>query len=594
MRVPDVIQLKQSLVEELLIDPVLAAWVIMGAELDIFQQARLRFYWWTPVTVDSSGVSTAKTLEHFIYVNLRCILMYDHVSGSYFPNFQTAKDEFWPYFDRFIETAPLFRAQFKVDHNKLGEHKYPGAWVMDYKNKSKFIMPAPSFMTDSQTQASRRFNTLVVDDWLRAEDMGEGISKQLVDRVTRACFNKNHPIWCNHQKFLGHAETPSHKGYMRYRGYRRAILDGSQRHSLITFSFRDWTPKFAQKYREDNVIKDAKRTLTASQFERQYDGIWSRDGANYYPESVLYRNCRQHVVPCFGRLFDNEINTLGFDVAQSTSIRADWTSAVVHRMVEIDKDLEIEIERKNRTMPEKPATGRWLQVPPVTFTLEGRKFNRSFSFAHRLKNADVNVVAGLIHLLHRVFGFGRIVLDPRGGGLFLYEQLKKAEQIIDGVPTQVVPLCTRFEPIQADKQPIVCFFQRGGELDEIVTPQFLVAEEGFIEWWHKKFRQSWEAQEHEWPMPIEDRSPREVQQWRREQLWAQRLLDAAAKELSNVRQLVDKDGVTPLTSKRGFKMFEAKGKKDLAYASLMAFSGGELLAQKGVTADEGETAAMFV
>jgi hypothetical protein len=571
------------LLEEMLIDPVLAAYVIMGAELDVFQQARLRFYWWTPVTVDSSGVSSGKTLVQFVYVNLRCMLIADHIAGVYFPNFQTAKDEFWPYFARFVETAPLFREQFKMDHNKIGEHKYPGAYVMDYKNKSKFIMPAPSFMVDSETQASRRFNTLVVDDWLRAEDMGEGISRQLVDRVTRACFNKNHPIWCNHQKFLGHAERPSHKGYVnRVRGYKRAITDGSQRHSIISFNFRDWSPKFAIKFREDNVIKDAQRTLSSDQFERQYLGLWSRDGTTYYPETVLHRSCRREVIPMFGRLYENEVDTLGFDVAQGTSLKADWTSAVVHRIVEVNKDLERECVLKK------------IPVPPVTYVKEGRKFNRSFPFAHRLKNADVNLIAGFIHLLHRVFAFGKIVLDPRGGGLFVYEQLKKPNQLIDGAPTQVVPLCTRFEPVQADKQPIVCLFQRGGELDQIVIPQFLTAEEGFVEAMHRRYRESWEASEHHWPLPIEDRSPTEVKQWSQEQVWAQRVLDMGIKELANVKQLTDKDGVSPLTSKRGFRMFEAKGKKDVAYASMMAFVGAELWINQAATGEEDEEESVFV
>lgn len=574
-------QFKQSHLEAFLLDPVLAAYSIMSAELDVFQQARLRFYWWTPVTVDSSGVSTGKTIDHFIFSNLRCILLSDHVAGSYFPNFQTAKDEFWPYFDRFIETAPVFRAQFKIDHNKIGEHKYPGAWMMDYKNRSRFIMPAPSFMTDAQTQASRRFNTLVVDDWLRAEDMGEGISKQLVDRTTRATFNKNHPIWSNHQKFLGHAEGPNHKGYVRYRGYRRAILDGSQRHSTISFSYRDWTEKFAKKYREDNVIADSKRVLTQSGFERQYEGIWTRDGANYYPETVMYRSCRAHLSPYFGRLYSNEINSLGFDIAQSTSIKADWTSAVVHRIVEINAELE------------KECLSKRIPVPPVTFTLDGRKYNRSFPFAHRLKNADVEAISGLIYLFHRVFAFSRVTLDPRGGGLFLYEQLKKQEQMIEGTRQTVTPMCTVFEPLQIDKQPIVSFFQRGGELDKPVASQFLIAEEGFIEWWHKQFRQSWEASEHEWPMPIQDRSPKEVKQWTKEQLWAGRLLDAGFTEISSVRTLTDSDGVTPLTSKRGFRMFEAKGKKDIAYASLYAFAGGEFILRQGMNMENDETAAMF-
>lgn len=574
------LQLKQNWFEQLLIDPVLAAYVIMGAELDVFQQARLRYYWWVPVIVDSSGVSTGKTIEQFIYVNLRCILIPDHVAGIYFPNFQTAKDEFWPYFQKFLEISEVFRQQFTYHHGKVGEHKYPGAYVMDYKNKSKFIMPAPSFMVDSETQASRRFNTLVVDDWLRAEDMGEGISRQLVDRVTRACFNKNHPIWCNHQKFLGHAERPSHKGYVgRVKGYKRAIQDGSQRHALISFNFKDWTPKFAVKYREDNVIADAKRTLPGDQFERQYLGVWRRDGTNYYPETVLYRNCRREVIPAFGRVYENEYNMLGFDVAQSTGHKADYTTAVVYRMVEINKDLERECADK-----------KW-PLPAVTYVHEGRKLNCAFTFAHRLQNQDVQAIAGLVHRLHIAFGFARIVLDPRGGGLFVYGQLLKENQLIDGIMQRVVPLCTRSEPVQADKQPIVSFFQRGGDLDMTVLPQFLRAEEGFIEAQHQRFREAWEATEFHWPSMMEDRNPNEVKQWRREQVWAQRILDAGLRELSSVRQLMKDDA--PMTSKMGFRMFEARGKKDVAYAALQAYSGGRLWLKETEMMGEGEEGSGF-
>lgn len=574
-------QIKQSWIEQLLIDPVLAAHVIMGAELDVFQQARLRYYWWVPVVVDSSGVSTGKTIVQFIYVNLRCILIADHIAGIYFPNFQTAKDEFWPYFDKFLETSEVFRQQFIFHHNVVGQHKYPGAWIMDYKNKSKFIMPAPSFMTDAQTQASRRFNTLVVDDWYRAEDMGEGISRQLVDRVTRACFNKNHPIWCNHQKFLGHAERPSHKGYIqRVKGYKRAIQDGSQRHVLISFNYRDWTPPFAQKFREDNVINDAKRTLPADQFERQYLGIYSRDGTSYYPETVLHRNCRREVVPMVQRLYENEHNFLGFDIAQSTSHKADWTSAVNYRIVEINAELQKECSLKK------------IPVPLPNFIDErGRKYNCSFPFAHRLRNADVLAIAGLVHKLHMIFMYTHIVLDPRGGGLFLYAQIKKDEQLIDGAKVKVLPLCTRFEPIQADKQPIVSFFQRGGALDQTVQAQFLRAEEGFIEAQHQRFRSAWEAGELHWPMSIEDRSPIEVKQWNREQLWAQRILDAGLHELMSVRQLMKDDA--PATSSRGFRMFEARGKKDIAYAALQAFAGGQLWFKETEGMSEGEGDAGF-
>lgn len=558
------IQIKQSHLEAFLLDPVLAAYAIMGAELDTFQQARLRIYWFVPEVVDSSGVSTGKTIVDFVYLNLRCLLLTDHIAAIYFPNFQVGKDEFWPYFDRYIQQSSVYQQQFTFHHGKVGEHKYPGAWVMDYKNGSRLVMPAPNFLSDSLTQASRRFNTLVVDDWLRAEDMGEGISKQLVDRTTRPSFNKNHPIWCNHQKFLGHAERPSHKGYTRVRAYKRAILDGSQRHALISFNFEDWSVEFAKKYREDNVIASQKAVLPADQFERQWLGIWSRDGSNYYPETTLQKSCRSALIPCFGRIFENEINTLGVDIAAGQSLRADWSSIVVYRMVEVNRELELECLRKG------------IEVPPVTKVVNGLKYYRSFAYAYMMKNLDAAETSAFVHMLHRVFAFSRIILDPGGGGLWIYKELKKETQIIGGAPTKVIPLCTREELIQADKQPIVCFFKRGSELDATMpSPHFLTSDEGFIEATHRSYREAWEAGEHHWPLSLEDRAPSQIAGWTRDQVWAQKIFDMGMKQLTNVRQLTDSTGRI-LTSKRGFSMFEAKGKKDVAYASLYAHAGGQL------------------
>lgn len=566
-------EISQAELEEFLKNPVLAAWVLMGVELDKFQQVRLRIYWFVPNVIDSSGVSTAKTLGQFVFNNLRCMLMSDHVAGIYFPNFQTAKDEFWPYFERYLEGSERFRSQFVYHHNKVGEHKYPGAWVMDYKNKSKFIMPAPSFMSDSQTQASRRFNTLTVDDWLRAEDMGEGISKQLVDRVTRASFNKNHPIWCNHQKFLGHAESPDHKGHARYKAYRKAIADGSQRHALISFNFGDWSEVFAKKYREDNVISEARRTLSRDQFQRQYLGIWTRDGQSYYPSNLLERACRSYVVPTFGRVFENEVNILGVDVAPGDTQRADWCALKNYRMVQVNDAFRRECDAKG------------IEVPPVTFRHEVGEFNATFTWAHMMRGLDSGEISGQLHYFHRLFAFSQIVLDKQGGGIWVYRNLVKPEQLIGGAPTTVVPLCTIDEAVTAGKQPIVVFAKRGSELDRTILPNFLTGDDGFLEAIHRRYREAWEGEEHHYPLKLEDRAPEQVKGWTQEQVWAQRVLDAGLKQLSNVRQ-AERDGKI-MTTARGFRMFIATGKKDVAYAGLYAHAGGQLWLKK---VEEGEGA----
>jgi hypothetical protein len=143
------IEIEQKCIERFYFDPVMAAHVIMGARLDTFQKARLRFFWFTPETIDSSGVGTGKTIVDFVYLNLRCILIPNHLAAIYFPNFQVGKDAFWnKYFPAFEELSPIFRAQF-AQANKREEEKAnqrnPGAWIRSYKNGSKLFMPAPDF-----------------------------------------------------------------------------------------------------------------------------------------------------------------------------------------------------------------------------------------------------------------------------------------------------------------------------------------------------------------------------------------------------------------------------------------------------------------
>src|SRR4051794_7047602 len=137
------VEIPERTLVDLLTDPVMAAWVLMGWALDVFQAAALRMDWWIPDTIDSSGVSTGKTLRVFIYACLRCMLIPDHVLCIYFPNFQVGKDEFWPYFERTIAQSPLFAAQLQMHRGKLGESKASGAWSMRFRNGSRIIMPAP-------------------------------------------------------------------------------------------------------------------------------------------------------------------------------------------------------------------------------------------------------------------------------------------------------------------------------------------------------------------------------------------------------------------------------------------------------------------
>jgi len=153
-------------------------------------------------------------------------------------------------------------------------------------------------------------------------------------------------------------------------------------------------------------------------------------------------------------------------------------------------------------------------------------------------------------------------------------------------------LCTRYEPIISDKQPIVSFFKRGADFDEITERPFLTGDDGFISYWHLQYRMAWEAREIGVPMPMEDRDRKVTDAWPSDRQWAQRVLDIGMKQLNNVRQLTDKANVV-MTSARGFPIFRAVGKKDVAYSKWYAWCGGRLVLAANQAASEVDDEACF-
>lgn len=546
----------QAQLEALFFDPVMAAKVLMNADLDIFQRCRLRLMWWFPEAIDSSGVGTGKTVVDFIYVCLRCILIPNHYVAVYFPNWSVGQQTFWTKFAEFEEQSEVFRSQFNQGVRKQDEEKMnaksPGCWVRTFKNGSKVFLPAPDFKGDSKNQASRDFNTVLIDDYLRAADQGDGIDKQLVDRARRFSYNKNHPLWCNHIKFLGHAESPAHKEWSRILAFRQAIREGSSRHCLMTFCYLDWTEKFAQKFREDNIIATQKRKLPRDAFRRQYLGLWTVDGDTFYPSGVLGHTRRREVRPLTKRHHPREMFFLGQDTAQPTASRkADFSAWDVLRAIELNG-------------PDH-----------ATFIHQGRYFHLSNVFAHQLKNRKAKQLAGMTYHLDAKFHFTAVMLDPGGGGLFVLPELQEDHQLVNNVLTAVVPMTTKDDPMQATRRSIVTLFNRSmlgpWVKSEPSGDWYLRGDEGLLELIHGKYRDALEGAEIRWPMAAMYR-PDEVRTWSREQQIAQYHLDLCAVQLGNIRQLKRPDGGV-LKNGRGHAMFEVvKGKKDLAYASMYAYT----------------------
>jgi len=309
-----------------------------------------------------------------------------------------------------------------------------------------------------------------------------------------------------------------------------------------------------------SVIREAKMTLSQDQFRRQWLGIWSRDGSSYYPEVVLSRALRMYLMPCFGRVYDGELNVLGVDVAAGQGDRADWCAFVVRRMM---------------PLPARLLDGTPVDLP-MTCVRNGRPWHVSDTFAHLMRNVGAPEVSGFIHLLHRVFAFSWVVMDPSGGGLWIYKEMKKPGQSVNGKVEIVVPLSTPEDgSVGGMRQPIVIFFKRGGKLDALCEPQFLAGDDGFLDASHRAYRQGWEAQEFHWP-ELEINRRGVVSGWDPHLILAQRSLDTVFQQTLKVRQVTGADG-SPRMSSRGFAMFEATGKKDGAYAGLYADRGAALV-----------------
>lgn len=560
-------------------DPVMAAYVLLGERLDTFQRARLRFLWFVPNKCDSSGWSTGKTRVEWIYAVLRAALIPKQVVGVYYPIFQTGKDTFWKYFSD-IRPEQLV-AQYLPGRD--AESKDPGCWKRSFRNGSTIQLPAPGFLNDANNQASRRFNTMIIGEYTQAAMKGEGVD-ELIGRCSEPNWNKNHPIWGNHYLLSAHAESRTHPGYKYYKGiYNPSIgmnrADEIQKNVTFSFCYRDWSdrpidPKrpsetFKKKLRDDDAIRRSMRTLSKQGIREKIFGLWGSGGTGWYDEESMRRGLRSNLVPLLARpsTMEGWVFTLGIDTAPGMSEKADQCAATVEAG--------------------RPCHGH---ERPTFITEEGVPWISFPVFAHIFKAADAPLFSGYIHSLHWRYSFARIVMDPGGGGAWVYKELKKPQQIIDGVSHAVTPLVTEQDAIGSEGQSIVSFFKRGSDLDVLWQGNFLAGDDGIVEAAHRLHREA--VHSGPWPQLAVNRHPGQKKEFTKQQFIAQANLDAVYRQLTqiNVKTMKDNTGNdVPAKSARGFVMFNSKIKKDAAYSKLYAHCGIRLAAHGGgVTGQEYE------
>ncbi len=553
------VTLRQSELEACITDPVFAAWLIFGVELDTFQAVRLRYMWWVPEVIDDSGISTGKTEILWIWAQLRAILLpqpgrYPHrIIGIYYPTLDSAQSNFAPKYQKYIETAPVFRAELRPTHGgKLGYQALKGAIQWVYRNNSIVQCPAANLAQNAESQASKRFHDLGIDEAKVMDGRSDGLDNQILGRVTAPGWNNAHPVHANHVVLMGHAEDPdTHPFYRRVKAFRSLIRDGSQQHAIITSSYRDWTAKFQKDFRPDAMIRRDRLTMSRARFRQLWEGLWEHGTEDWYDATELQAACSRNVPVLTRRKKDSMIYAFGWDTAPGATRKADLNGGVVWGAEPLPDNT-------------REVRGVW--------RFHGRAFRIAPAWACEVRGRSVGELSGIIHRAHQRFGFRRIVFDPGGGGAWVQKELWKEEQFFDGSTHKVTGLCTP-ETSHAYPQasPLLVPFARGSSDLAVVwgEERFRSSDEGIIEAIHRVAQGMFASGSVLWPTPMDDRPQVELETYDHETRVALKALSTALQQFLTIKVVVGAD-LAPRVTKRGFLMFRAEGKqkKDLAYAAL--------------------------
>ncbi len=604
---PRHLKVTPTMIDDFLIDPVLGARVILGVHLDAFQAAGLKLCWWYPWFLDYSGLGTGKTFSRgFVPIALRCVLMEDQVWCAYYQTFDAGKRIFWPYFRQFdSRVAPLFCAQMgKVDVEGDVEGKDntrgPACYTQWFKNESRIMMPAPNWLQEAKGQAGDTFNGVYIDEWTKVESMtkrGEtvgGIDKQILGRVRRKNWNQYHRLWTNHRIFSATAEAPSHAGYRRFATFKSRVAAGDADYAMFTSSFKDFSQlkdgtgkPFRDVVPDWAMLKGNKTQWTRAHFLREGLGIWARETKGWYSEEALDR-CVQlgfanKLEPICTRAADVVLGVqerlgvvqaryfLGVDSAPAQQDKSDDGALACLRL------------RPKPGLGAEPTSnhGDWLWEFVWAYRVRGnlkriaKDAEQGSLFARTLRHWS-----GLIHTKHMHFHFDGIMLDPGagGGGSLLLPELEATRQLINGIETEVVPIASPLSSTGGNAHYIVSMFLRREMTD--LWP-ILKGDDNLIHAAHGVFQEMVEHGGVLWPLPFNERPREETSGWELERQWALKNLDAMRHQLMQIAVETNDDGSWRMSQNNALKFMVAAGKKDLAYAGLMAVVRAVLWLKRG-------------
>lgn len=571
------LQIKEATWLELINDPVMAAEIIMNCKLDVHQAARLRYFWFVPNLMDDSGVSTGKTTITFIWQSLRHILL-PHPRGTdtclialFYPTLSTAKEAIGDQFEKFIETAPLFRnevAPTTQSGKRYALRTEEGYYEFRYRNGGITRLPAIGMSKDGSNLASRRYTHAVVDEQKEVDLNSRVLDKQILQRVNgRTPYSKKHPLWTNHLKLLGHAEDPStHPAWKRNRAWNRIIREGSQEYHIITSSFRDTNHDTHGHLVNQTEVRRDFHSLSSAEFAQRRLGIWQGDSEQWYSADKINGCCNTIATPLDSRptIPENALIAMGKDVAKGRGVKSDLNAVCCWMAYPLDPDHIRSLNGIYLDRYDRP----WHIRPIFGFSSKGQTGTE---------------LAGATHHVHQLFGLNRIIFDPGGGGNWVISELQNTRQIIDGTEQQTIGLCEWSQAaLFPNSQPIVHTFSHGQLwLRDVMDEKFLKSPDGPIEGMHRLALSLLEKSSIVLPCYYQDptqsiKTPvwksEITHTWTRQQIQTAKFFDVVYQQLLSIGYDKDKEG-NARTSGNGHLKFGSKEKKDAAYAFLYGLCG---------------------
>lgn len=588
------------MIDDFMIDPVMGIKVIMGIELDAFQASRERTYWFIPNVIDSSGFSTGKSLTLFLNQNLRALLIGDQVIGQYFQTFETGKQVFWPYYR--VVQGPIFRSQlgktdFEGEDSGKANLRGPACWNQYFKNGSEIKMPAPSWGQDAKTQASLRYNSVGIDEWTKCETMGAaaegmgvgGINNQILGRLTRASFNKDHPLWMNHMILTATAENMSHPAFLRYQSFKREVDRGNPNYAIISYNYKDFSDKkcytgksYKEEFRIDKRIEDMQAQFPDWRFVQEVLGVWARAGKGWYREEATTRCIAEgkiHKCEAMGRrsdIFEDPADPwyyfMGIDPAPAEGTKSDDGAIVILRARQKRSSVERgALERNARLFGRSDALPFHAPDASTIMSHLPADWMVQYVYAYKFRKASAEQWSGKIHQVHQRFQLTGIMMDPNGGGQWIAQVLNQTRQVIESIPTECTPIVTLEDNTSPHGEFLLNMFKRGDLGIEEMWPG-LAGDDCLVDAMHVIYQEALENGTIQLPVPYNERlaADRRALNWTEEREWALRLLSQMIEQLHAITVLTRDDG-TLLLTKRNARQYAVRGKKDIAYAGIYAF-----------------------